>query len=256
MCKCQHKIHWSVVSLIVCGVALVFYTTSVATPHWAHVTITGNDVIKTGLFQACSTINNTCYDTHVYFDQFDEKELLVASAVLNVFALIGMYLFFSLSVFFLCGLFEEKALATGALVTSYLSGILAITGSVLFASTIRSMGWSLSWSFILAVLGFCIDIAAGVLMCVGRNVSTRRKRRKKLERVTSRELPPIEEARTDGTEMTERKVPIGAAARPAAATEKKVPLGKGGATGKGTPTNDKKKGIWSTEPRTKERYPF
>ena len=36
--------------------------------------------------------------------------------------MIGMFLFFALSIFFLCGLFEEKQLATGAIITAYLSG--------------------------------------------------------------------------------------------------------------------------------------
>ena len=46
----------------------------------------------------------------------------MASAVLCIFAMIGMFLFFALSIFFLCGLFEEKQLATGAVITAYFSG--------------------------------------------------------------------------------------------------------------------------------------
>ena len=51
-----------------------------------------------------------------------EKGKIMASAVINVFAMIGMFLFFALSIFFLCGLFEEKQLATGAVITAYASG--------------------------------------------------------------------------------------------------------------------------------------
>lgn len=37
----------------------------------------------------------------------------------------------------------------------------------------------MSWSFILAVLGFVVNFAAGVLMCVGRNISHQKKKKKK-----------------------------------------------------------------------------
>ena len=45
----------------------------------------------------------------------------------------------------------------------------------MFAVTIKTLDFGLSWSFILAVLGFIVEIAAGMLMCVGRNISRKRK---------------------------------------------------------------------------------
>ena len=59
-----------------------------------------------------------------------EKGVIIASAVLNVFALIGYYFFTVLSVFFLCGLYEEKRLATYAIITAYFAG-----KAILYTST-------------------------------------------------------------------------------------------------------------------------
>ncbi|KAL4217742.1 hypothetical protein ACF0H5_022482 [Mactra antiquata] len=193
MCTCQHKVHWSVVAMIVNVICLVLSTTGVATDNWAVKTENGYS-INTGLFRACTALNDTCYDTHTYFaDNATEKGILTASAVINVFALIGFYFFFAMSVFFLCGLYEEKKLATGAVVTSYVSGVLAIIGVVLYAVGIKKLSYSLSWSFILAVMGFIVNFAAGVLMCVGRNISSKKRKKKKQGKVGRRN--PIEEMR-------------------------------------------------------------
>lgn len=179
MCSCQHKVHWSVVAIIVNAVCLVMSTTSIATDYWAEMSDNGYSV-NTGLFRACTQLNDTCYDTHTYFASNKyEKGLIIASAIMNVFSLIGFYLFFALSIFFLCGLYEEKSLASGAIVTSYVSGLCAIIGVIIFAVVIKRLSFTLSWSFILAVLGFIINFAAGVLMCVGRNISSKKRKKKK-----------------------------------------------------------------------------
>lgn len=68
MCNCQHKIHWSVVAIIVNVVCLVLSTTGMATDHWAVKTEDGY-TIHAGLFRACKKLNDTCYDTHTYFDE-------------------------------------------------------------------------------------------------------------------------------------------------------------------------------------------
>ncbi|XP_060551152.1 uncharacterized protein LOC132712742 isoform X2 [Ruditapes philippinarum] len=203
MCSCQHKIHWSVVAIIVNVICLVMSTTGIATDNWAVKTEHGY-TIHSGLFQACTKLNDTCYDTHTYFDAHKyEKGLITASAILNVFSLIGFYLFFALSVFFLCGLYEEKKLAAGAVITSYVSGLFAIIGIVLFAVSIKRLSFSLSWSFILAVMGFVINIAAGVLMCVGRNIST-------LKRIKKKKTPanehPVEEMQMEETDTDRKKI--------------------------------------------------
>ncbi|XP_045181138.1 uncharacterized protein LOC123540303 isoform X1 [Mercenaria mercenaria] len=203
MCSCQHKIHWSVVAIIVNVVCLVLSTTGISTDHWAVKTESGYS-IHSGLFQACKKLNDTCYDTHTYFaDHEYEKGLITASAVLNVFSLIGFYFFFALSVFFLCGLYEEKKLATGAVITSYVSGLFAIIGIVMYAVSIKRLSFSLSWSFILAVMGFVVNIAAGVLMCVGRNISTKKRIKKKR---TADSEHPVEEIQMDDTDTTRKKV--------------------------------------------------
>lgn len=203
MCSCQHKIHWSVVAIIVNVVSLVLSTTGIATDHWAVKTEAGY-TIHAGLFRACKKLNDTCYDTHTYFDEHKyEKGLVTASAVMNVFSLIGFYLFFALSVFFLCGLYEEKKLATGAVVTSYVSGLFAIIGIVMYAVGIKRLSFSLSWSFVMAVLGFVVNIAAGVLMCVGRNISAKKRSKKKASRNRDH---PIEEMQMDDTDTTRKKV--------------------------------------------------
>ena len=67
-------------------------------------------------------ILNFKFRNSLMFVLLSEKGLIVAGAILNVFATIGFYLFFALSVFFLCGLYSEKSLATGAVVTSFLAG--------------------------------------------------------------------------------------------------------------------------------------
>jgi len=69
MCTCQHKVHWSVVAMVVNLISIVMYTTSVATHYWA-VKSDGNYFTHTGLFMACNDLNNTCYDTHIQFDEY------------------------------------------------------------------------------------------------------------------------------------------------------------------------------------------
>lgn len=196
MCTCQHKIHWSVVALIVNIVAIVCFTTGLVTHNWA-IKSEGIYSVTTGLFLACSELNSTCYDTHVYFNSYTyEKNLLVASAVMNMFSLIGFFIFFALSIFFLCGLYEEKQIATGAVVTAYVSGICAVIGTITYAVTIKRLSFSLSWSFILAVFGFIINFASGVLMCVGRNISTG-SRKNKTKKPTDPETDELPMADTD-----------------------------------------------------------
>ncbi|KAH3852261.1 hypothetical protein DPMN_094764 [Dreissena polymorpha] len=163
--------HWSVVAILVNLVALALYTTAVASHHWATKTDAGY-ATHAGLFTACPKINGTCYDTHYHFNEYShEKGVIIASAVLNVFALIGYYFFTVLSVFFLCGLYEEKRLATYAIITAYFAGFLAAIGIAMYAVAIKRLDYSLSWSFVLAVLGLIVNMAAGILMCVGRNIS-------------------------------------------------------------------------------------
>ncbi|KAH3740190.1 hypothetical protein DPMN_046887 [Dreissena polymorpha] len=41
----------------------------------------------------------------------------------------------------------------------------------MYAVAIKRLGYALSWSFALAVVGMIINIFAGILMCVGRNIS-------------------------------------------------------------------------------------
>ncbi|XP_052821141.1 uncharacterized protein LOC128246763 isoform X2 [Mya arenaria] len=201
MCSCQHKIHWSVVAILVNVVSIVLYTVGVATHFWA-VKTEGGFTTHTGLFMACPTLNDTCYDTHYHFDAYKyEKGLIIASAVLNVFALIGFYLFFAISMFFLCGLYEEKRLATGAVITAYIAGLFAVIGVVMYAVSIKRLSYSLSWSFILAILGFIVNFAAGILMCVGRNISKRAD--KEIEQ-PSGERHPVEQMEMGDT--TEKKV--------------------------------------------------
>ena len=72
-------------------------------------------------FKLCFILNFK-FRNSLMFVLLSEKGLIVAGAILNVFATIGFYLFFALSVFFLCGLYSEKSLATGAVVTSFLAG--------------------------------------------------------------------------------------------------------------------------------------
>ncbi|KAH3689815.1 uncharacterized protein LOC127863998 isoform X2 [Dreissena polymorpha] len=120
--------HWSVVATLVNLVALLLYTTAVASHHWATKADAGFST-HAGLLTACPTINDTCLDTHYNFngDSY-EKGIIIASAVLNVFALICFYFFTVLSIFFLCGLYEEKRLAIGAIITSNVTGCLAAIG--------------------------------------------------------------------------------------------------------------------------------
>ena len=54
-----------------------------------------------------------------------------------------------------------------------------MTGVIMFAVTLKSLSYNLGWSFILGILGLIVDLSAGVLMCVGRNISTRKKRKKR-----------------------------------------------------------------------------
>lgn len=185
--------------MIVNIVAIVMFLTAIATPHWAE--IGGASPVNTGLFQSCVQINRTCYDTSVYFDAAAQKGKIMASAVINVFAMIGMFLFFALSIFFLCGLFEEKQLATGAVITAYASGVLGLIGVIIFAVTLKDLSYNLGWSFVVGTLGIVVDLAAGVLMCVGRNLSTRKKRKKKKKRENKIE-EPVEQVQMDEQHQT------------------------------------------------------
>ncbi|KAH3740180.1 hypothetical protein DPMN_046877 [Dreissena polymorpha] len=51
----------------------------------------------------------------------------------------GFYFFTSLSVFFLCGLYREMRLATGAVITAYVAGFLAIIGIAMYAVAIKRL---------------------------------------------------------------------------------------------------------------------
>ena len=46
----------------------------------------------------------------------------MGAAVMSVFAVLGFYMFLIVSVCFLCGLYEERRLAMGAVIMSYVSG--------------------------------------------------------------------------------------------------------------------------------------
>ncbi|WAR14645.1 hypothetical protein MAR_004750 [Mya arenaria] len=151
MCSCQHKIHWSVVAILVNVVSIVLYTVGVATHFWA-VKTEGGFTTHTGLFMACPTLNDTCYDTHYHFD-------------------------------------------------AYKYGLFAVIGVVMYAVSIKRLSYSLSWSFILAILGFIVNFAAGILMCVGRNISKRAD--KEIEQ-PSGERHPVEQMEMGDT--TEKKV--------------------------------------------------
>ena len=52
----------------------------------------------------------------------------------------------------------------------------------MYAITLKSLSYNLGWSFILGILGVIVDISAGVLMCVGRNINTTKKRKKRKKR--------------------------------------------------------------------------
>jgi hypothetical protein len=80
---------------------------------------------------------------------------------------------------------------------------LAIIGVVLFAVAIKKLSFSLSWSFILAVLGFVINFAAGVLMCVGRNISTPKRKKNKKKAGAQH---PIEDMRMEDTDTDRKKI--------------------------------------------------
>lgn len=174
------------------------FLTAVATPHWAE--LGGDAPVSAGLFQACLEVNKTCLDTNYHFDSHkSEKGQVMASAVLCIFAMIGMFLFFALSIFFLCGLFEEKQLATGAVITAYFSGILGLIGVIMYATTLKSLNYKLGWSFVIGILAIVVDFAAGVLMCVGRNISTTKKRKKKKKRKNEETVEQVQMEETHQT---------------------------------------------------------
>ena len=78
MCNCHHKIHWSVISVIVNIVSIVMFLTAIATPHWAEMG--GASPVNTGLFQTCVQINRTCYDTSYYFDTYSGTAIMIMHA--------------------------------------------------------------------------------------------------------------------------------------------------------------------------------
>ena len=84
---------------------------------------------------------------------------------------------------------------------SSFSGVLGLIGVIIFAVTLKDLSYNLGWSFVVGTLGIVVDLAAGVLMCVGRNLSTRKKRKKKKKRENKIE-EPVEQVQMDEQHQT------------------------------------------------------
>ena len=70
----------------------------------------------------------------------------------------------------------------------------------MYATTLKSLNYKLGWSFVIGILALVVDFAAGVLMCVGRNISTTKKRKKKKKRRNDEEF--VEQVQMDETHQT------------------------------------------------------
>lgn len=77
----------------------------------------------------------------------------------------------------------------------------------MFSVAIKRLSYSLSWSFILAVLGFVVNFAAGVLMCVGRNISKNKtKKSKPTQRTMRGRTNPSDEIQMEETSTARKNV--------------------------------------------------
>ena len=105
-----------------------------------------------------------------------------------------------------------------------------MVGTVLFAVAVKRLSYALSWSFILAVLGFIVNFAAGVLMCVGRNISTKTKKKKRKKKPHNQQRGRVnrtEEVQMEETRTTRKNVwtsEDGPEVNPPEYTMKKKPL--------------------------------
>ncbi|KAH3689830.1 hypothetical protein DPMN_192119 [Dreissena polymorpha] len=88
MCTYQHKMHWSVEAILVNLVAFILYTTAVASRHWA-TKADASFSTHAGLFTACPTINDTCFDIHYHFngDAYGNETKYIIKSLPHIFLL-------------------------------------------------------------------------------------------------------------------------------------------------------------------------
>ena len=70
----------------------------------------------------------------------------------------------------------------------------------MYAATLRYLNYKLGWSFVIGVLALVVNVCAGVLMCVGRNISTTKKRKKKKKKRRNEQV--VEEVQMDEAHQT------------------------------------------------------